>query len=98
VKNWHVYMIHCSDGSLYTGITTDVQRRYKQHAMQQGAKYFRGRKPKQLVYHENGHDRSSASKREFAVKKLLRTEKIKLIDSILNQIERTEDILVSIKE
>ena len=89
-------MIHCSDGSLYTGITTDVEKRFNKHAMQQGAKYFRGRKPKRLVYLENGHDRSSASKREIEVKKLLRVEKIKLIASAVNQVEQTQEIVVSI--
>jgi putative endonuclease len=84
--DWQVYIILCSDNTLYTGITIDVSRRLDQHAGQGGAKYFRGRLPKQLVYLENGHSRSSASKREAAIKKLGRTEKLRLIDSALNQL------------
>ncbi len=80
MKNWFVYIIHCTDDSLYTGITTDIEKRYKQHATQKGAKYFRGRKPRQLVYIEGEHDRSSATKREIEIKKLTKKEKLKLID------------------
>jgi len=86
MKTWFVYIIYCSDETLYTGITTDVERRYAQHALQQGAKYFRGRKPKKLVYQESGHDRSSASKREMEIKKLSRKNKFLLISSSENQI------------
>jgi len=80
-KTWFVYIIHCTDDSLYTGITTDVNRRYKQHSLKQGAKYFFGRKPKELVYQETGHDRSSATKREIMIKKLSRVDKLLLIAS-----------------
>ena len=79
-------MIHCTDGSLYTGISTDVERRYIEHTDQKGAKYFRGRKPRELVYQESGHDRSSASKRESDIKKLSRADKVLLISSMDNQI------------
>jgi len=81
MKTWFVYIIHCTDNTLYTGITTDLERRYAQHASQQGAKYFRGRKPKALVYQESGHDRSTASKREIEIKKLSRANKFQLIAS-----------------
>jgi len=81
VKNWFVYIIHCTDDTLYTGITTDIERRYAQHALQQGAKYFRGRKPRKLVYLEGGHDRSTATKREIEIKKLSRENKFQLIAS-----------------
>ncbi len=80
-------MILCSDDSLYTGITNDVARRFNQHGDKQGAKYFRGRQPKQLVYVETGHDRSSAGKREVAIKKLPRLEKLQLLGSDSNQVE-----------
>ena len=73
--NWQVYMILCSDNSLYTGITTDMQRRFQQHADGQGAKYFRGRQPLQVVYCEADHSRSSASQREARIKALTRGEK-----------------------
>lgn len=86
--NWQVYIILCSDDSLYTGITTDVQRRFSQHLSGSGAKYFRGHTPKRLVYLENGHDRSSASCREAQIKKLRSSEKRQLIASKTNQLDR----------
>ena len=79
-------MILCSDNSLYTGISNDVERRMLQHANQRGAKYFRGRQPEQLVYLETGHDRSTASQREAAIKKLRRIDKERLIQSERNEI------------
>ncbi len=93
MSGWFVYMIHCTDGSLYTGISTDVEKRYTQHETQKGAKYFRGRKPKQLVYQESGHDRSSASKREIEIKKLSRVNKMQLILSTENQIKHVGNTL-----
>ncbi len=87
--NWFVYIIHCSDDTLYTGITNNLERRMQQHATQRGAKYFRGRQPQKVVYLENGHDRSSASKREAAIKKLNREEKQRLIFSEINRIDDT---------
>lgn len=77
--NWLVYIILCSDGSLYTGITNDLERRLRQHADRRGAKYFRGRLPGPVVYLERGHDRSSASRREAAIKKLSPQAKRRLI-------------------
>jgi putative endonuclease len=68
--NWQVYIILCSDSSLYTGITTDVTRRLLQHATGQGAKYFRGRLPEKVLYLETGHTRSSAGRREVEIKSL----------------------------
>jgi putative endonuclease len=79
-------MILCSDQSIYTGISNDVVKRYTQHAQQRGAKYFRGRQPVKLIYVEVGHDRSSASKRECAIKKLARMEKLALMHSSANQL------------
>lgn len=86
-KEWCVYMIRCSDDSLYTGISTDTVRRFQQHCGQQGAKYFRGRRPKQLVYLEKGHTRGSATKREAEIKKLPRKKKLMLIESGSNDIK-----------
>ncbi|MEQ1740179.1 MAG: GIY-YIG nuclease family protein [Methyloglobulus sp.] len=85
--NWSVYIILCSDNSLYTGITNNLPRRFNQHCSARGAKYFRGRQPVKVVYAEDGHDRSSASKREFAIKRLKHTEKLLLIKSFTNNIE-----------
>ncbi len=79
--NWHVYIILCSDQTLYTGITTDIDRRMLQHASGRGAKYFRGRQPKALLYLEGGHDRSAASKRELYIKGLTRAGKQALVDA-----------------
>ncbi len=84
--NWLVYIIRCSDATLYTGITNDIERRCRQHARQQGAKYFRSRRPVAVVYLEPGHDRSSASRREAVIKKLQRAEKERLIGSSCNRL------------
>ena len=84
--NWQVYIIVCTDNSLYTGITTDIERRFREHAGVQGAKYFRGRTPDKVVYLEGGHSRSTASKREAAIKKLLRADKLRLIASNSNEL------------
>ncbi|MFP5505368.1 MAG: GIY-YIG nuclease family protein [Gammaproteobacteria bacterium] len=81
---WFVYMIRCTDGSLYTGITTDMQRRLAQHASRRGAKYFRGRAPGEVVYLEDGHTRSSASRREAQIKKLPAAAKRALIAAVGN--------------
>ena len=83
--NWQVYIILCTDNSLYTGITTDIERRLAQHGSARGAKYFRGRRPRRVVYLEGGHTRSTASKREAAIKKLPRADKDRLIDSTDNE-------------
>lgn len=77
--NWQVYMILGSDGSLYTGITTDIERRFAEHAAGRGARYFRGRTPQRVVYLEHGHDRRSASRREMEIKRLRPVEKRALI-------------------
>lgn len=76
---WHVYIILCSDNSLYTGITTDIERRFRQHAAGRGARYFRGRQPLRVVYQENNHSRASASSREAKIKNMNRTDKLHLI-------------------
>jgi putative endonuclease len=76
---WQVYIILCSDNSLYTGITTDIERRFRQHAEGNGAKYFRGRQPLLVVYLENNHSRSSAAKRESQIKAINRAEKTLLV-------------------
>jgi putative endonuclease len=85
--DWTVYIIHCDDDSLYTGITTDLDRRFKEHRDQpRGAKYFNGRKPLKVVYTETGHSRSSAGRREAAIKKLHRIEKLELIRKSLSSL------------
>lgn len=80
--SWSVYIILTSDNLLYTGITNDVARRWHAHChTKQGAKFFRGRKPKTLLYIEASFDRSTASKREIQIKKLSRQQKIALIET-----------------
>jgi putative endonuclease len=86
--SWQVYIILCSDDSLYTGITTDIGRRFSQHHEGRGAKYFRARRPLEVVYLEKGHTRSTACKREIQVKKMMKTEKCRLISSEMNEVER----------
>lgn len=76
---WTVYMLRCADGSLYTGITTDLVRRVKKHEEGKGARYTHGRGPFQLVYQEFHENRAEASKREMAIKSLSRTRKLALI-------------------
>lgn len=86
--NWQVYIILCSDNTLYTGITTDLQRRFGQHASGRGAKYFRGRQPVQIIYQESGHTRSTAGTRERKIKELARAEKLTLISSEVNELSK----------
>lgn len=78
-KAWTLYIIRATNGALYTGITTDPERRFAQHATGKGAKFFRGNPPQEIVYREEGLDRSSAARREIAVKALPRSEKLRLI-------------------
>ena len=78
--DWTVYIIRCTDESLYTGVTTDLERRFAEHLGQpRGARYFNGREPKEIVFAEKGHTRSSACQREAHIKKLKRIEKLRLI-------------------
>ncbi len=79
--NWWVYIIKSSDNSYYTGITTNIERRYKQHSERKGAKFFYSRIPAKVVYKEDGHSRSSATKREIEIKRLTRKEKEILINT-----------------
>ncbi|MEP6388634.1 MAG: GIY-YIG nuclease family protein [Halioglobus sp.] len=78
---WHVYVLRCADGSLYTGIATDVSRRLRQHngELAGGPKYTRGRRPVTLVWSCKESSRSTALKREAAIKRLSRAEKLQLI-------------------
>jgi putative endonuclease len=76
--NWQVYIILCSDNSLYTGITTNIDRRFRQHDTGTGARYFRGRQPLKVVYLEEGYNRSTASIREAQIKAMNRKDKNRL--------------------
>jgi len=78
--SWFVYIIEADDHTLYTGITTDLERRFKQHASGSGAKYFKGRRPMKIVHTELSDNRSTASAREAEIKKLTRRKKLELIN------------------
>lgn len=83
-KEWVLYMLRCRDGSLYTGITNNLEKRLEAHRSGKGAKYTRGRCPLELVYTEKCEDHSAALKREVEIKKLSRDEKIQLIGANKN--------------
>ena len=76
---WTVYILRCADGTLYTGIAPDVEKRLQKHNEGKGAKYTRGRTPVELVYREEHPTRAEASKREYQITQLSRAEKLELI-------------------
>ena len=78
---WNVYIVECADGTYYTGITTDVERRINEHNYSfKSAKYTRSRRPVKLVYVESSENRSTASRRERQIKRLSRSKKTLLIE------------------
>lgn len=78
---YYVYLLRCADGTLYTGFTNDLARRLAAHNAGKGAKYTRSRLPVELVYWENFSNKSSALRREYAIKQLPRRQKLTLIQS-----------------
>lgn len=80
--SWHVYILQCVDGSLYTGVATNLQRRLRQHngELVGGARYTMGRRPVKLLWSEESLDRGAAQRRESGIKKLARDEKLALIE------------------
>jgi putative endonuclease len=72
---WFFYILRCSDGTFYSGISDNIVKRVASHNLAKGAKYTRGRLPVELVYQEECENKSAALKREFAVKKLTRKQK-----------------------
>ncbi len=80
-KRWVVYMLECKDRSLYTGITDNLPKRLQAHRMGRGAKYTKGRAPLTLRYLEDCEDHSQALRREIAIKKLTRQEKLVLCET-----------------
>ena len=82
-KRWHVYIVRCADGTLYTGVAIDVVRRMDQHNGKRanGARYTRARRPVKLVYQARSANRSAACKREYRIKQMSRREKLALIAS-----------------
>ena len=87
---WWVYLLQCSDQTLYAGITTDLQRRIEEHngATSGGARYTRSRRPVRLVWFEPSKSRSSASQREAAIRKLTRSQKEQLIRAVVGDPSR----------
>ena len=83
MSNWTVYLLRCADSTLYTGVTTDLARRLRQHngELSGGASYTRGRRPVTVVYREHHPDRSSAQQREAALKRLGKREREALVES-----------------
>jgi putative endonuclease len=79
-STWHVYILECADGSLYTGVATDLQRRLQQHngELAGGARYTRGRRPVALLWSDAASDRSDAQRREASIRKLSREQKLRL--------------------
>ncbi|MCK5072882.1 MAG: GIY-YIG nuclease family protein [Bacteriovoracaceae bacterium] len=81
LKHWEVYIVQTESGKLYTGITTDVKRRFDEHlTSKKGARFFRSDKPVTVVYREKCKDQSRALKREAMIKKLSRNEKLELVN------------------
>ena len=77
---WYIYILECSDGTLYTGITTDVNRRLSEHNSGKGAKYTKVRRPVTLRALFEAKNRSEASKEEYRIKRLSRQQKLKLYE------------------
>ena len=92
-QGWHVYILECADGTLYTGVTNDLDNRITAHNAGKGAKYTRSRLPVKLIYRETTTDRSSALRRELSIKNLSRADKLGLIAEPSNdqQERRTAD-------
>lgn len=84
MSDWHVYMVECRDGSLYTGVARDVPARIDKHNDGLGARYTRARRPVSLVYQEPAESRGAALRREYAIKQLPRSEKQALIEMALD--------------
>jgi putative endonuclease len=84
---WYIYILKCSDGKLYTGSTTDIERRLKEHNRKKGGGFTRGRLPIKLAYKESCQNRSEAQKREAQIKKWTRQKKLALINRDLSKIK-----------
>ena len=84
-KKWFFYVLSCSDKSLYTGVTTDVDRRLKEHNLKKGAKYTRSRTPVIVLYYREVTNRSIAQKMESAFKKLSRRDKLKRLCDMVDE-------------
>ncbi len=93
MASWHVYILRCADGSLYTGIAIDVEKRLDEHNRddRRAARYTRARRPVELVYVESCMSRSSACRREAQIKAMRRTEKEKLVRAHMRKQQHIPD-------
>lgn len=89
----YVYILKCSDGTLYTGYTNNLEKRLKVHNSGKGAKYTRCRLPVELIYYEEYETKSEAMKREYIIKQLTREEKIKLVCKNFSQVDNKIHII-----
>ncbi len=96
-EKWFLYILKCSDQSLYTGITKDIERRFKMHLAGKGARYTRARRPLEVVYQETYKTRTQALVREYFVKTLPKTKKLALIDhfTVLRSVPADAGLAVS---
>ena len=88
-KRWFLYILQCNDGTLYTGITNDLPRRLAQHGDGNASRYTRSRRPLKLVYQEPCHNKSSALRKEYALKQLSKKDK----QEYINRKSKTLDFL-----
>lgn len=86
MADWQVYIIRCTNGSLYTGITTDIDRRFKEHSdnNKKGSKYLKGKGPLTLAWQHPARDRAHASKLEYMIKQLSKNDKEQLVNGDLS--------------
>lgn len=89
IENYYVYILKCSDNSLYTGITNDLEKRLKCHNDGKASKYTRSRLPVEFVYVEQVEGRGPAQSREYEVRNLKKSDKLKLIENSNNLIHKT---------
>lgn len=89
MQQWYVYILRCADGSFYTGVTTNLERREREHneCNRLGARYTRARRPVQMVWHELRDSRADALKREYAIKRMRRAAKLRLIGVSGDQVD-----------
>lgn len=88
--SWSVYIIEADDESLYTGVSTDPERRFEEHRSgTKGARFFAGRKPRAIVHLETGYSRGDALRREYQIKSMTRQDKLILISQSCNQVTKT---------
>ena len=87
----YTYIVRCRDGSLYTGWTNDLERRMREHNAGKGAKYTKSRRPVVLVYFEAFETRQEAMSREYAIKRLKREDKLKLLESECNPLKSRKE-------